>query len=154
MKYSLTILVSLLLIGFSSLSLANDSWQAHCKAKNELHEVQSRGQCQALFKLNEEGDGLKYKLIASNIEFVTQAHIHLAPPDQNGGVVAFLFGFVPEGVNPNGTLAQGVITADDLVGSLAGMTLEDLLAELDAGNAYVNVHTQEYPAGEVRGQIK
>lgn len=138
----------------ASTALAGDSWQAHCQARNEVHEVQSKGQCQALFKLTEDGTGLEYKVLASNLEFVTQSHIHMGPAGQNGPVVAFLFGFVAEGVNPNGLLAQGIITDSDLVGPLAGMTVDDLLDAMDAGNTYVNVHTQAYPPGEVRGQIK
>jgi hypothetical protein len=33
------------------------------------------------------------------------------------------------------------------------MSLSDLLAAMQAGNTYVNVHTSQFPAGEVRGQI-
>jgi hypothetical protein len=40
------------------------------------------------------------------------------------------------------------------VGQLAGATLADLVEHIVAGNAYVNVHTSQFPAGEIRGQIK
>jgi hypothetical protein len=53
----------------------------------------------------------------------------------------------------NGVLAEGVITADNLVNALAGQPLEALLEAIRAGNAYVNVHTSQFPPGEVRGQI-
>lgn len=129
-------------------------FRAHCQGRNEVPAIDSRGQCQAIFDLTQDGSGLQYRLIVANIEAVTQAHIHLAPAGENGPVVAFLFGFVPEGETVNGTLAQGVITSANLVGPLAGMALADLVAELEAGNAYVNVHTQAHPPGEVRGQIR
>lgn len=154
MKFIFTLASSVVFLLTAPIALAGDSWVAHCQARNEVHEVQSRGQCQAHFKLNSDGDGLEYKVLASNLEFVTQSHIHMAPAGQNGPVVAFLFGFVAEGVNPNGLLAQGIITDADLIGPLAGMTIYDLLDAMDAGNTYVNVHTQAYPPGEVRGQIK
>ena len=133
--------------------LAGDNFRAQCQGGNEVPSVDSNGQCQANFKLLDNGAGLQYRLIVANIEAVTQAHIHLAPAGQNGGVVAFLFGFVPEGETVNGMLAQGVLTDSDLIGALAGMTIADLVAELEKGDAYVNVHTQSIPSGEVRGQI-
>jgi len=54
----------------------------------------------------------------------------------------------------NGILAQGVITDANLSGALAGQTVADLIEQIEAGNAYVNVHTMLYPGGEIRGQIK
>ena len=53
----------------------------------------------------------------------------------------------------SGILAEGVITSADLMGSLEGGDLQDLLDNMVAGNAYVNVHTVENPGGEIRGQI-
>jgi hypothetical protein len=95
---------------------------------------------------------------ASNIDDVSAAHIHLAPPGENGGIVLWLYPIdgPPGGLIPgpfNGVLAQGVVTADNLTGDLEGATLEDLIEEIEAGNAYVNVHTSEYPSGEIRGQL-
>ncbi len=54
----------------------------------------------------------------------------------------------------NGPLAVNVITEANLVGPLVGQTLADLIAEMRAGNTYVNVHTNQFPAGEIRGQIQ
>ena len=82
---------------------------------------------------------------------MTQAHIHIGPADDTGPVAAFLFGLVEEGVD--GVDADGTLTAADLIGPLEGGTIADLVAEMRAGNAYVNVHTVAIPAGEIRGQI-
>ena len=56
------------------------------------------------------------------------------------------------------------ITAADLVGPLAGQPLSALIDAIDAGNIYVNVHTNDFvdppntgagdfPGGEIRGQV-
>ncbi len=119
-------------------------------------DTQARGQ--AKFQLSADGTELHFRLIVANIENVTMAHIHLGPRGVNGPVVAWLY---PDGPPPdliegrfNGVLATGVITADDLVGQLAGASLEDLIDEIKAENTYVNVHTSQFPPGEVRGQIR
>jgi hypothetical protein len=133
------------------------NFRAHLSGDQEVPPVETRATGQAIFQLSRDGTELSYRLIVANIENVTMAHIHLAPAGVNGPVVAWLY---PEGPPPqliegrfSGVLATGVITADDLVGPLAGADLWDLIDEMVAGNTYVNVHTEQFGAGEVRGQI-
>jgi hypothetical protein len=134
------------------------NFRAHLNGAQEVPPADTRAQGQAIFRLSKDGESLHYKLIVANIENVTMAHIHLAPAGVNGPVVAWLY---PAGPPPqliegrfNGVLAEGVITAADLVGPLAGADLGDLVDEIVAGNTYVNVHTSQFPGGEVRGQIR
>jgi hypothetical protein len=133
------------------------------------HEVPanaSPAQGQALLTVSNDGTSVSYKLIASNIENVIQAHIHIGPAGVNGPVVVFLYGLVASGGGRHdGVLSEGTFTAANLIGPLAGHPLSDLLAEIRAGNAYVNVHTNDgvaptntgpgdFPGGEIRGQIR
>ncbi len=118
----------------------------------------SQGQGQAIFQVSDDGTEVEFKLIVANIENVTQAHIHCcAPAGQNAGVVVWLYPSGPPAQlipgRTQGILGEGVFTAADLVGSLAGQPLSALLTQLRAGNTYVNVHTSQYPGGEIRGQI-
>jgi hypothetical protein len=133
------------------------NFTAHLSGSEEVPPNDSRATGQATFKLNAAGDELSYRLNVANIHNVTQAHIHLAPAGVNGPVVAWLYPSAPPAQlipgRTQGTLATGTITADDLVGPMAGQPLSALLDAMAAGNTYVNVHTSQFPAGEVRGQI-
>ena len=126
----------------------------------EVPAVVTGGTGNAVFKLGPDGTSLDYKLIASNIEGVTQSHIHCGTPGVNGPIVVFLFGFVAAGVAPNGILAQGTIEADDVIargdsGACPGgvADLDDVIEKLRTGGAYVNVHTLVKPGGEIRGHV-
>jgi hypothetical protein len=158
-----TILVLLLVLFTLTATVAANPGQqknftAHLAGAFEVPAVVTVSTGQAIFKLSPDGSSLHYKLIVANLEDTLQAHIHLAPAGTNGSVVAFLY---PSGPPPqlipgnfSGVLAEGDITAANLRGPLLGMTIDDLMANITAGNAYVNVHTSANPGGEIRGQIK
>jgi hypothetical protein len=118
--------------------------------------VDTKARGNAVLWLSEDGTTLHYKLIVANIENVTQSHIHIADSEHAGPVVVFLFGFVAGGVTENGVLAEGDITQANLIARPAigfGATMQELVAALRSGNAYVNVHTVAWPGGEIRGQV-
>lgn len=60
-----------------------------------------------------------------------------------------------------GVLAQGTITAADLSGSttcpgcsgLSSPTMSALMAYIESGQTFVNVHTMQNPGGEIQGTI-
>ena len=128
-----------------SVALAAEStYLAHLKGRNEVPVRDTKAAGNAVFHLSEDGTELSYKLIVANIDNVVQAHIHLGPAGANGPIVAFLYGLVPPGGGrENGVLATGTITAANLINTLAGQPLSALVAEINAGNAYVNVHTND-----------
>lgn len=145
---------------------AAKNFVAPLKGEQEAPPVDTNATGLAKFQLSADGTVLSYKLIVANIDNVVASHIHIAPAGQNGSVVLFLYGSVAPGGGPsNGILAQGTKTAANLVGSLAGQPLSDLISLMSAGNAYVNVHTNDgeappntgpgdFPGGEIRGQIQ
>jgi len=143
----------------------NLNFGTHLSGDEEVPARLTNAQGQAIFHLSEDGTELSYKLNIANIENVVQAHIHVGQPDVNGPVVVFLYGPVaPGGGRVDGVLAEGTITAANLIGPLAGHPLSDLMDEIEAGNAYVNAHTNDgvgdpntgpgdFPGGEVRGHL-
>lgn len=120
--------------------------------------VNTQGQGEATFQVSGDGTSISYKLTVRNVENITMAHIHLAPKGQNGEVVAWLYPSAPPPKEIpgrfDGTLAEGAIQAANLVGPLEGRPLSALIEAMQKGDTYVNVHTQQYPNGEIRGQIK
>lgn len=124
------------------------------KASNEVQEVISNAAGHASIKISNDEMSIHYKITAANIENVRAAHFHIAPAGSNGGVVAFLYSNPVQPSGPqNGVLAEGVITEADLINSLLGQPLSDLIDAIRAGNVYVNVHTSLFPGGEIRGQL-
>ena len=146
----------------------NRNWSTHANGSLEVPVRDTSAQAQAIFHLSKDGTELQYKLIASNIENVVQAHIHRGVPGVNGPIGVFLYGLVPPGGGrTDGVLSQGTITADDFMdlGPFDGMSVAEVAALMDAGQAYVNVHTNDgmdppntgsgdFPGGEVRGDIR
>ena len=165
---SLLILLGLCVgaLGTAHAQSAPTNFVAHLDGTQEVPERDTAGVGQAVFQLNAAGSALHYRLIASNIENVVAAHIHLGVAGVNGPVVAFLFGNVPAGGGrTDGVLGTGTITSANLVGPLAGMSLSVLIAAMRDGGTYANVHTNDgidpidtgpgdFPGGEIRGQIR
>jgi len=111
-------------------------------------------------------DTISFSLTYQNMtSAVQQAHIHFGASQTNGGVAVFLCGGVKPACPASGTVT-GVITAADVSvlpannpdsvipqgvppGDLAG-----LFEAIRAGDTYVNVHTANFPNGELRGQVE
>lgn len=115
--------------------------------------------------LNRAGDQLSWRLSYRDIATpVQQAHVHFGQRAVNGGVSAFFCSNLPGA--PTGTQAcpagsarlSGTIRAQDVVGpaaqGIAPGELAELASAMRAGVTYVNVHSDAFPNGEIRGQIK
>jgi hypothetical protein len=94
-------------------------------------------------------DSIAYSVNATNIEGVTAGHIHLGAKGENGPIVVTLFNY---DTPMNEVSENGTITADELEGPLAGKQLTDLATAGGNGTLYVNIHTEQNPNGEIRGQ--
>lgn len=137
------------------------------------HPRDSHAQGQAIFRVSDDGSSASFRLIASNIENVVQAHIHCGRPGENGPIRMWLFPdigatgtalTVAEG-RRNGVLAEGAFSFGAQICPAANVGTDmPLLDAIRAGLAYVNVHTNDFvdptntgpgdfPGGEIRGQL-
>ena len=106
----------------------------------------------AEFKLGQ--DNIMYIVNVTDIENVTAAHIHSGQVGENGPIVITLFEEdTPTTTITTGVLSEGNITATNLEGPMAGKLLSNLTSAMSNDKTYVNVHTQQNPNGEIRGQI-
>jgi CHRD domain len=106
----------------------------------------------AEFKLGQ--DNIMYIVNVTDIENVTAAHIHSGQVGENGPIVITLFKEdTPTTTMTTGVLSEGNITATNLEGPMAGKLLSNLTSAMSNDQTYVNVHTQQNPNGEIRGQI-
>lgn len=99
-----------------------------------------------------------------------QAHLHIANPGNNGTIVVFLcsnLGNTPPGATVRacppspGEVIGDIIAADVLAVSegdpaveiIAAGDLAGLKRLIEQGSVYANVHSDDHPAGEIRGQM-
>lgn len=135
----------------SSVAFASgDKFEANLKGANEVPSVATGAEGEAEFEV--EDGTLAYEIKAEDIQNVVAGHIHLGAAGVNGPVVVNLVSQEACEFEEDEVECEGLITEEDLVNDLAGASLEDLLAEMRAGNTYTNVHTVQNPGGEIRGQ--
>jgi CHRD domain len=157
--------IALLAFALAPSAMAGNNFVAPLNGDEEVPARDTRAVGVAKFKLRENGTALEFKVNVANIRNVVAAHIHCGAVGVNGPVGVTLFMGAPAGGRVNGTLSEGTITGPD-PGNACGWTdLAAVVAAIESGNTYVNVHTNDgvappntgpgdFPGGEIRGQIK
>jgi hypothetical protein len=139
---------------------------ARLSGANEVPARTTEARGRALITVNEDRTELHFRVTVRDISNVFMAHIHCAAPGMNGPVGVTLYGVGPTGVGPfSGVLVIAMKTAPD-AGNACGWTdLAAVIAAMEGGNTYVNVHTNDgkdpantgpgdFPGGEIRGQLR
>jgi CHRD domain len=131
----------------------------------ETGAIFSPGKATLDLDLNRNARTITFKLTYSGLSApVTQSHIHFGKRHVPGGIMVFFCTNLNNG--PAGTQAcpaapatvTGTITGASVIGPTAQNIpvgdFDALVAALDSDTAYGNVHTTNFPAGEIRGQIR
>lgn len=135
-----------------SMSAGKQVFSADLSGQEETPPVTTDAKGKAMFKVSKDGTKLMYKITVTDLEGVTAAHIHMGKKGESGPPIASLKVTAKSG-KMSGTLTKGSITKKELMTGLKGKDVKALIDEINAGNAYVNVHTKKNPDGEIRGQI-
>lgn len=157
--------------GASAVSHDDDRGRRRLKADlrgfQEVPAVSTaaRGSFRAL--ISEDETEITWRLSYRDLQgTVAQAHIHLGDHHTNGGISVFFctnLGNGPVGTpacpDPGpGAEVTGSFTAANVIGpagqGIAAGEFAELIRALRGGVAYANVHSNLFPGGEIRGQIR
>jgi CHRD domain-containing protein len=156
----LTVPLALLALwALSGATLADDSANTVRTNINGFQEVPPKlTDGHGTLTLRFHSDSIDYHLTYSGLTGPAKAaHLHFAQKGVNGGIFTFLCS-APKPACPAAGTVTGTITKADILaitdqnvkaGDFAGA-----LRIIRSGNAYVNVHTDQFPGGEIRGQIR
>lgn len=158
--------------GFLALSVfavspvqAADNLDADLVGYNEVPTLSSPAKADFDAKINPDETQIDYQVTYSGFPTpVLQAHLHLGKRAVNGGIMVFIcsnLGNGPAGTplcpTPAGTVS-GTWTAASVVGPLgqgiAPGEFAEVVQAIRVGAAYANIHSQQFPGGEIRDQVK
>jgi hypothetical protein len=152
-------------VGAVAVAGDRSEFGAHLNGWAEVPVVVTDGKGSFRARLAPDSSTVEWELSYAGLSTpVQQAHIHVGQRRVNGGISVFLctnLGNAPAGVTvqacpPEGRIS-GTFASGDVVGpaaqGIAPGELADLLRAMRAGVTYANVHTEQSPAGEIRGQV-
>jgi len=111
-------------------------------------------------KFNSKFSRLAYRLYVYNgtnpLNRITAAHLHNGAANEDGPVIFNLYNCSP--LRVNGQLSHGVLNNDDVLADFVPdsynfNSIASIYEGIRRGLVYVNVHSEQFPDGVVRGQI-
>jgi CHRD domain len=165
--WAIRALVLLAVLGLTGTAASADNgpnqFATRLSGFNEVPPILTDGAATVNITVHRDGT-LTYRETISGTfsSAVTQSHIHFAERGVNGGIFLFLcsnLGNGPAGTPAcpqNGTVTR-TVSAADFTGIAAqnvpAGNFDNAVRILRSGDAYANVHTANFPAGEIRGQV-
>jgi hypothetical protein len=150
------------LLGAAPEMAVGETVHADLTGYEEVPAVSTGASGEFRARISRDETAIEFALTYEGIEGgnVLFAHIHVGQLSVNGGVSAFLCGGggKPACPSPSGTV-EGTILPADVLGPGGAQqvppgALDELVAAIRADAAYVNVHSDVSPGGEIRGQIR
>lgn len=156
-------LLALVTTAAASADESASNMRAKLSGFNEVKPIATGGT--GMLKAKASNGAIDFTLTYSGLTTPAfMAHFHFGQPGVNGGVFIWLCGnpgtpahqTCPPGTTDTATVT-GHITAADIRAvtdqNITAMDMATALRIIEAGVAYVNVHTSNFPGGEIRGQV-
>jgi CHRD domain len=147
-------------------SRSRDRIEARLKGFAEVPAVSSAASGRFRARIDSASQTLSYELSYSGLEdSVRMAHIHIGQHGVNGGIMVWLCqtAAFPSPVAstppcPQSGTVSSTVSATDVVGpagqGIAATEFAEMVRAIRAGVAYANVHSNKFPTGEIRGQLR
>jgi hypothetical protein len=144
--------------GFNHLSATLGGYQ-------ETPSISSTGSANFTADVAKDGQSVDWKMSYAALEGnITQSHIHFGQRGVAGGISVFLctnLGNGPAGTQacpgPHDGTISGTFRPVDVIGptaqGIAAGEWDELMNAIDAGKAYANIHSNIWPAGEIRAEL-
>ena len=144
--------------GFNHLSATLGGYQ-------ETPSISTTGTADFTADVAKDGQSVDWHMSYSGLEGnVLQSHIHFGQRGVAGGISVFLctnLGNGPAGTQacpgPHEGTISGTFGPSDVIGptaqGIAAGEWNELVQAIDAGKAYANIHSNLWPAGEIRAQL-
>lgn len=142
-----------------------ETLHAHLEGHQEVPAISTTGDGRFKAHLDRNAQTIEYELRYEALEgSIQQSHIHFGQSGVNGGISVFLCSNLGNG--PSGTQScppppatiTGTIRSADVIGpvgqGIEAGAFDELVAAILGGKAYVNVHSDKWPGGEIRSEIR
>ncbi len=147
-RWSTFLVTGALSLALAPAVLAAETFTTELSGDNAVPPIEVDASGEATVTISDDEQSVSWDISYRDLTGAPAAgHIHMGGADENGPVL------IPfDSVTESGS--TGTFAASDYAG---GEGLPDdwdgVLEEIRSGNAYVNIHTEEHPGGEIRGQL-
>lgn len=150
MRKPIALIAGIIGVALPAMAAASGTFVAPLSGAEQVPPADTQARGNAVVKVR--GEGMSYTLITAGLRDVVASHIHCGAVGVNGPIGVTLFAGPPTTLN--GILAQGPILMPDSGNACGWTDLFDVIAAIESGDTYVNVHTLSNLPGEIRGQLR
>ncbi|HEX5049661.1 MAG TPA: CHRD domain-containing protein [Gammaproteobacteria bacterium] len=112
--------------------------------------------------IDEDAGTIEYSYTYDGVANITQSHLHFGQHHTQGGITVFLCTNlappanvpVPQPCPASPGQITGTITAQNVIATAGLNGFDKLLDAIRHEAVYVNLHSQAFPGGEIRGQLQ